>query len=45
MARAPQLQELRGQPLQGAWRLRIIDLEAADVGKLNQWALKIVREP
>lgn len=44
-AATPQLQTLRGQPLQGAWRLRIVDLEAADVGKLNRWALKIVREP
>lgn len=24
-----------------AWRLRVVDLEAADVGKLNRWALKI----
>lgn len=44
-ATTPQLQTLRGQPVQGAWRLRIADLGAADVGKLNRWALKIAREP
>ncbi|MGH8531172.1 MAG: proprotein convertase P-domain-containing protein [Gammaproteobacteria bacterium] len=41
----PALQSLRGQPLQGAWNLKIVDLEAVDVGKLNRWALKIMREP
>jgi subtilisin-like proprotein convertase family protein/subtilisin family serine protease len=44
-ANTPQLQTLRGQPIQGAWRLRIADLEAADLGKLNQWSLKIQRRP
>jgi subtilisin-like proprotein convertase family protein/subtilisin family serine protease len=33
---------LRGQPMQGVWRLKVADLEAADVGKLNRWAIKIV---
>ena len=44
-ATTPQLQTLRGQPIQGAWRLRIADLEAADIGKLNRWSLKIARRP
>ena len=35
------LASLRGQPVQGAWRLRVADLEARDIGKLNRWALKI----
>ena len=35
------LRALRGQPVQGAWKLKIADREAADVGKLNRWALKI----
>ncbi|MEK9141328.1 MAG: proprotein convertase P-domain-containing protein [Nitrospirota bacterium] len=35
------LASLRGQPVQGAWRLRVADLEARDTGKLNRWALKI----
>jgi subtilisin-like proprotein convertase family protein len=37
------LQALHGQPVQGDWRLKIADLEAADVGTLNRWTLKIVR--
>jgi subtilisin-like proprotein convertase family protein/subtilisin family serine protease len=41
----PQLQTLRGQPIQGAWRLRVADLEAADIGKLNRWSIKIQRRP
>src|SRR5262249_676697 len=44
-ATRPQLQTLRGQPIQGAWRLRIADLEAADVGKLNRWRLKSTARP
>ncbi|HEX5886611.1 MAG TPA: proprotein convertase P-domain-containing protein [Pyrinomonadaceae bacterium] len=44
-ANTPQLQTLRGQPIQGAWRLRVADLEAADLGKLNNWSLKIQRRP
>jgi subtilisin-like proprotein convertase family protein len=42
-ATKPQLQTLRGQPMQGTWRLRIADLEAQDVGKLNKWGLKITK--
>lgn len=41
----PALQSVRGEPLQGAWKLKIADLEAVDVGKLNRWTLKIMREP
>jgi len=37
------LQTLRGQTMQGTWRLRIADLEAQDVGKLNKWGLKITK--
>jgi subtilisin-like proprotein convertase family protein/subtilisin family serine protease len=37
----PGLRALRDQPVQGAWKLKIADREAADVGKLNRWALKI----
>jgi subtilisin-like proprotein convertase family protein/subtilisin family serine protease len=37
------LASLRGQPAQGAWRLRVADLEARDVGKLNRWGLRIER--
>jgi len=44
-ATTPRLQALRGEAIQGAWRLKVSDREAADVGKLKRWALKIVREP
>jgi subtilisin-like proprotein convertase family protein len=40
----PALQTLRGQPIQGTWRLRVADLEAQDAGKLNQWGVKITRQ-
>ena len=42
-ATTPGLQALRGQALQGAWKLKVADLEAVDVGKLNRWGLKISR--
>jgi subtilisin-like proprotein convertase family protein/subtilisin family serine protease len=42
-AALPALAALRGQSMQGAWKLKVADLEAVDVGKLNRWALKIVR--
>jgi subtilisin-like proprotein convertase family protein len=41
----PELQALRGEPVQGTWRLRVADLEKLDVGKLNRWALRIMRVP
>jgi len=40
-ADTPALRALRGQSLQGAWKLRVADLEAAEVGKLNRWDLNI----
>ncbi len=42
-ATTPGLQMLRDQPIQGAWRLKVADLEDIDVGKLNRWGLRIVR--
>jgi subtilisin-like proprotein convertase family protein/subtilisin family serine protease len=44
MATMPGLQGLRGQPVQGAWRLAVADLEAVDVGKLNRWSLRLALE-
>lgn len=41
MATTPALAELRSKPMQGTWKLHVADLEAADVGKVNRWALKI----
>jgi len=43
-ATTPGFASLRGQPVQGAWRLQVSDLEARDVGKLNRWGLKIERD-
>lgn len=40
-ADTPVLQSLRDQSVQGAWKLRVADLEAVDIGKLNRWGLKI----
>ncbi len=37
----PQLQDLKGENLQGSWRLQIQDVVGQDVGKLNRWGLKI----
>ncbi|MGH7233121.1 MAG: proprotein convertase P-domain-containing protein, partial [Nitrospiraceae bacterium] len=44
-ATSSQLGTLRGETAQGAWKLKVSDHEAADVGKLNRWAMKIVKEP
>ena len=41
----PALQALLGQSAQGAWRLKVMDMAQADVGKLNRWSLRIGVEP
>ncbi len=38
---APALRRLLGQPIQGAWRLQIIDAIPRDAGTLNSWKLTI----
>jgi extracellular elastinolytic metalloproteinase len=38
---SPGLVTLVGQPSQGNWSLRVRDLEAQDVGKLNRWSLDL----
>ncbi len=43
-ATTPDLEKLRGQQIQGAWRLKVADLARSDVGKLNRWGLKIAKE-
>lgn len=35
------LQVLRGDSVQGTWKLRVVDRAADDVGKLNTWSLRI----
>ncbi len=44
LATTPSLAALRGESVGGTWRLKVADLEAADVGKLNRWALRIVHD-
>lgn len=40
-AATPALAALLGQPAQGGWTLEVADMAAADVGKLNRWALAL----
>jgi subtilisin-like proprotein convertase family protein/subtilisin family serine protease len=44
-ATSPALQPLLGVAAQGRWTLRVADLAAIDVGKLNRWKLKLTRVP
>ena len=41
----PALAGLSGEAVKGTWKLNVADFEAADAGKLNRWAVRIVREP
>lgn len=41
----PGLSTFRGEDVQGSWKLRVSDHEAADIGKLNRWTLKLFRQP
>ena len=34
----------QGEQLQGPWRLKVADVVAEDVGKLNEWSLRIERQ-
>ena len=38
----PHLQILRGETINGLWRLNVSDHAGADQGKLNRWALKLM---
>jgi subtilisin-like proprotein convertase family protein len=40
-ANTPALNALAGQAVAGTWRLRVVDAEAQDVGKLNSWKVSI----
>ena len=39
----PNLQVLRGEPINGLWKLCVSDRAGADQGKLNRWALKLMQ--
>ena len=41
LANTPILTELKGQSIEGDWKLKITDRANADIGKLNFWKLKI----
>ena len=38
------LQRLVEQPIAGKWKLKVTDVARQDVGKLNRWALRILRK-
>ncbi len=38
------LQTFKGESLQGDWTLRVTDLAAQDIGKLNNWKLTLIKE-
>jgi subtilisin-like proprotein convertase family protein len=40
-ATTPALAQLAGQPLAGNWTLKVADVAADDVGKLNRWGLAL----
>ena len=40
-ANTPALAALAGQPAAGTWRLKVVDREAQDEGKLNAWKVLI----
>ncbi|MGR9052108.1 MAG: proprotein convertase P-domain-containing protein, partial [Gammaproteobacteria bacterium] len=44
VATTPALAALRGKPMHGVWRLKLVDLFAKDIGKLNRWTLRIEPE-
>ncbi|MEA1976394.1 MAG: proprotein convertase P-domain-containing protein [Chloroflexota bacterium] len=39
----PNLPVLRGEPINGLWKLYVSDRASADQGKLNRWALKLMQ--
>ncbi len=38
------LRALIGQQAQGAWKLKVSDVVGQDVGKLNKWSIKIIKQ-
>jgi subtilisin-like proprotein convertase family protein len=38
------LKSLKGEKVQGMWKLQVADFGNQDVGKLNKWSLKLVKE-
>lgn len=40
----PELNTLQGENMQGSWKLKVSDVVGQDVGKLNKWSLKLVKQ-
>ncbi len=38
------LKLLKGRQIQGIWKLKVSDVAGQDIGKLNKWSLKLVKE-
>jgi len=38
------LKSLKGEKVQGVWKLKVSDIAGQDIGKLNKWSLKPVKE-
>ena len=43
-ATIPALATLRGQRMDGLWKLNVADRDRVDTGKLNRWSLRIDRQ-
>ncbi len=43
MMNTSHLKNLRGASINGDWKLKVSDLAKADQGKLNRWALKLIK--
>jgi len=41
MDSVPELKNLAGKSIKGAWRLKVADLGKRNIGKLNHWEVKI----
>ena len=39
----PDLAAIQGEPIQGDWRLHVVDLASDDVGVLHRWSIDIIR--
>jgi subtilisin-like proprotein convertase family protein len=38
------LTSLKAQPIQGNWKLKVSDVAGQDIGKLNKWSIKIIKQ-
>ena len=38
------LKSLKGEQIQGNWKLKVSDVAGQDVGKLNKWSVKLIKE-